>query len=83
MDTFEIATQRQVDPEIWALISMLSEGGWHSCSVGGLPQSAEQAFGICHRAKLIDAEVGCDGPERFRLTIVGERSPTRGLSWRR
>jgi hypothetical protein len=51
---------------------MLSEGGWHSCGGGGLPKRAEQAFGICHRAKLIDAEVGSDGTERYRLTTVGE-----------
>ena len=70
--TFENATQRQVDPEIWTLISKLSEGGWHSCGGGGLPQSSEQAFGICHRAKLIDAAVGSDGTERYRLTAVGE-----------
>jgi hypothetical protein len=70
MGTLERATRRRVDPAIWALISKLSKGGWHSCG-GGLPQSAEQAFGICHRAKLIDAEVGSDGTERYRLTAVG------------
>lgn len=72
MGTPERATQQPVDPAIWALISKLSEGGWHCCGGGDLPQSAEQAFGICHRAKLIDAEVGSDGTERYRLSAAGD-----------